>query len=416
MNLKPKTDFTRNVLTLMTGTTIAQTIPIAISPILTRLYSPQDFGVFALFIAISAIFSSIATGRYEYAIMLPKKNDQAVNIFALGLIITSTISLTLLILILIFHSYLIILLGNSNIGLWLYFIPFTVFFTGLYNLLNYYNNRLKQYKILANATIIKSIATAVIQLIIGFLYEGVVGLISGQLLSQVFANGKLLKTIIKDKIIVSKIKILVLAKKYKDFPKFSMWSNLINTSSVHLTNILISLFYSLSTLGLYSLVQRVLGLPTSLIGHAMGQVFFQEAVNEKLHTGGCIKTFQATIKKLILIAIPSFTIFYYIIEDIFELVFGSEWRIAGTYAQILIPLYFANFISSPLAIITSVFQKQKVSLLINSILISTSTSIIYLSHIYGFTFINTLFYLSYAMMINYFLFIIYYNVLSKGNV
>ena len=80
--LKPKSEFTRNVLTLMTGTTIAQAIPIAISPILTRLYTPKDFGVLALFVAITSIFGSIANGRYELAIMLPKKDEDAINIFA----------------------------------------------------------------------------------------------------------------------------------------------------------------------------------------------------------------------------------------------------------------------------------------------------------------------------------------------
>jgi len=95
--LKPKSEFSRNVLTLMTGTTIAQAIPIAISPILTRIYTPEDFGVFALFIAIVGFFSVIASARYEQAILIPKKDEDAINIFALGFIIICSISLFLLI-------------------------------------------------------------------------------------------------------------------------------------------------------------------------------------------------------------------------------------------------------------------------------------------------------------------------------
>ena len=90
--LKPKSEFTRNVLTLMTGTTIAQAIPIVISPILTRIYTPEDFGLFALFIAITSVFGSIATGRYELAIMLPNKDENAINILALGLIIPAIVT------------------------------------------------------------------------------------------------------------------------------------------------------------------------------------------------------------------------------------------------------------------------------------------------------------------------------------
>ena len=102
-----KSEFNRNVLTLMTGTTIAQAIPIAITPILTRIYTPEDFGVFALFIAIASIFGTIVNGRYELAIMLTRKDEDAINIFALGFIITFVISLILLILVLVFNNYFV---------------------------------------------------------------------------------------------------------------------------------------------------------------------------------------------------------------------------------------------------------------------------------------------------------------------
>ena len=134
---KPKSEFSKNVLTLMTGTTIAQAIPIAISPILTRIYTPEDFGVFALFIAITAILGTVANARYELAIMLPKKDEDAINIFALGFIITCFISLILLILVVIFNDYFTKLFGNDEISFWLYFVPITVFFSGLFNILNY---------------------------------------------------------------------------------------------------------------------------------------------------------------------------------------------------------------------------------------------------------------------------------------
>ena len=84
--LRPKSEFSRDVLTLMTGSTIAQAIPIAITPILTRLYMPEDFGVLALFVAVTAILGSIANGCYEFAIMLPEQDEDSINIAALGLL------------------------------------------------------------------------------------------------------------------------------------------------------------------------------------------------------------------------------------------------------------------------------------------------------------------------------------------
>jgi len=201
----------------MTGTTIAQAIPIAISPILTRIYTPEDFGVLALFVAITAIFGSIANGRYELAIILPKKDEDAINIFALGFIITTFMSLVLLVVAIVFNDYFATLLGNDEIGFWLYFVPLTVFFTGLWNILNYFNNRRKSYKDLRNATIIKSIISAIIQLSIGFVKQGATGLITATIIPQFVANTRLLKNIIKDKLLVakiSKVKVIALAKRY----------------------------------------------------------------------------------------------------------------------------------------------------------------------------------------------------------
>ncbi len=415
--LKPKSEFSRNVLTLMTGTTIAQAIPIAISPILTRIYTPEDFGVLSLFVAISSIFSSIANGRYELAIMLPKKDEDAINIFALGFIITACISLFLLVLVLVFHNYFVALLNNEGIGVWLYFIPIAVFFTGLYNILNYFNNRKKQYKDIANATIIRSIITVVIQLSVGFLKGGANGLISGQLVSQMFANMKLFKNIVKDKLLISKIskvKIIALAKRYKDFPKFSMWGVLANSLSHHLTNILISTFYSLTTLGFYSLTQRLLATPSSLIGGSIGQVFFQHATKERQETAKAIKSFNSSLKKLIILGISFFGILYFVVEDLFIFVFGEEWRVAGYYAKILIPFFCINFISSPLAIVMTVFEKQKQALVINLILIISSVGSIVLCQYLNISFDGFLKVFSIIMFINYLSFIFYYRKIARG--
>ena len=139
-------EFARNVITLMTGTTIAQAIPIAISPILTRIYSPEDFGVLALFISISAIFGSIATARYELAIMLPEKNEEAINITALCIIISFFLSSVLFLIVSVFHVKIVELIGNQSISRWLYFIPLIVLFIGIHNSLSYYNTRNKYFK------------------------------------------------------------------------------------------------------------------------------------------------------------------------------------------------------------------------------------------------------------------------------
>lgn len=363
--IKLSTEFSRNVLTLMMGTTIAQAIPIAISPVLTRIYTPSDFGLFALFNSLIAVFGVIASGRYELAIMLPKKDEDAINIASLGILISTFFSVFLFFIILFFNDSICSLLNNTDIKPWLYFIPLVVFFTGVFNVLNYFNNRQKEFKTIASATAVKSLVSASIQLTIGFVKTGATGLITGQIFSHMFANLRLLKNIISDKKMISNIsktEIKNMGKKYINFPKFSMPAILSNTLSTQATNIIIPIFYNVITLGYYSLVQRLLGLPLVLISNAIGQVYFKEAVSEQQLTKSVIKSTKSTFKKLLIIGIPLFLFLFLFIEDVFTIVFGENWAIAGYYAKIILPLFLVKFLVSIFTLLPIIHNETKIDL------------------------------------------------------
>lgn len=355
--LKCKSEFARNVLTLMTGAAVAQAIPVAISPILTRLYTPEDFGVLALFVAIATIFGSIASGRYERAIILPKKDEEAINIFVLGVIITTALSLMLLITAVLFNDYFVALLGNNEIGVWLYFIPIAVFFTGVFNGLNYFNNRRKNYKDIRNATIIKSVVLATAQLSIGVVKQGASGLISGQVLSQAAANTRLLRNILKEKKLLSKIsklKILVLAKRYRDFPIHNMPSAIADTATLQMPFIIFPLLFSITTGGFFMLSKRIIAMPSSLIANAISQVFFQTLADRKKQGVKCRPLLNNTLIKLAAIALPVAIVIYLTSPFLFKIVFGEQWKIAGEIAQYLAGIFFITFVVSSVSVVFAV--------------------------------------------------------------
>ena len=387
LKIVPKSSFAKNILTLLTGTTIAQAIPIAISPILTRLYTPQDFGVLALFISIVFIFSSISTARYEVAIMLPKSKEEAINVAALSFLINLLISAVLLIIIAIFYSEIITLLGNKEIGFWLYFAPLSILFLGIFNILNYLNTRDENYKDISKAKVYKSVVLASLQIVVALFKSGASGLITGQIFSQLIANTKLAKNILKDKSLISSINfksIKKVAKKYIDFPKYSMPTALIHSLGNDFLNILISAFFNIATLGFYSFAIKMLGIPTSLIGESISQVFFKEAVREKHEKDSSKEIFIATTKKLILIAIPLFLSIYIFAEDAFAFIFGEDWRVAGEYAKIVTPIFFANFIFVSVSSIFDIYKGLKIELLLQTIMMIGSILIIYLMRDYSF--------------------------------
>ena len=408
---KPQSEFSQNVLTLMTGSTLSQAIPIAISPILTRIYTPEDFGLYAVYIAIITILGTIVSGRYELAIMLPKKDEDAINIFALGLVITICLTVLTTILVITFNDYIVNLSNNQKMKYWLYIVPVSVFLMGCYNLLIYFNNRLKNFNKISNMFIFKASASAVVQLSLGYIKTGATGLISGQIFSQLMADIHLSIIIFRNKILLSKInkpKMIEMAKRYRNFPKYSVLAILANKLSYQLTNIIVSAIYSISTLGYYAHVQRVLGLPSSLIGTSIGRVFIHEASKEKQNTGKAIQTFKSTMKKLILIGLPIFAFLFMIVEDLFAFVFGEPWRIAGEYAQIVIPFFFVQFIISSISSTETIMEKQNLDLLFNIAILAGSMIVIVVSSSFGFK----IFLINWAIVISL-LYVIYGFVLMK---
>lgn len=362
--------FLANVLTLLTGTIIAQAIPIIVSPILTRIYSPDDFGIFALYTSIISVIAVTANARYELAIMLPKKEEKAVNILALSIIVATAISLLLFIIIFLFHDNIALLLGNLNISNWLYFMPLSSWLTGIYQSFNYWSNRKKQYKRLSTNRVYQSTTTAGANLALGPIKDGAFGLIIGGLVSQFISTiGLAIKSIKNDNISLKSISLnnmLQMAKRYDQFPKYAIGSGLLNSASVQLPVFILSSFFSSNIVGLYSLSNRVLNMPMSILGSAVAQVFFQTSAELNNNSKSVLKTVTYnTYKKMLYIGAVPLSIVFAFGDYIFSFVFGLEWREAGEYARVLSPWLLLVFVSSPLSNLFTVLEKQRQGFLFN---------------------------------------------------
>lgn len=382
--LKPKSEFSRNVLILMTGTTIAQAIPIAISPILARIYTPEDFGVFALFIAIISILGIIISARYDFAIILPKKDKDALHLLILSVLINFVLCLIFLIIVIIFNEKITLFLANPEISIWLYFVPFSLFTIGIYQSLSFWANRKKYYKELSISRVSQSSSSSVSNLAIGLIGFNNIGLIVGQILGQTIATLILIKLTwseIRTKLIFfKKIKLFAIAKRYSKFPKYDILASLINVSSHQLTHILINIIFGAVTAGLFYFTQKILSLPISLIASSISDVFRQEATKEYQQFGNAWMVYKKTLRKLFFLGlIPSIILFLYSVE-IFVLIFGEQWRISGEYAQILVPMLFLQFISSPLSSMLYIAEKQNINLVLQIVLFLLVSSSIFFSN------------------------------------
>ncbi|MEA2018328.1 MAG: oligosaccharide flippase family protein [Campylobacterota bacterium] len=360
--LKPKSEFSRNVLTLMTGTTIAQAIPFALSPIITRIYSPEDFGMFALYFSILGLVGVIATARYEIAIVLPKTDEDAINILALSLSITIFLTLLVSILIFFFKDSVLDLFNATDIGSLLYLMPLSLLLVGFYNSFNYWSNRKKRFKNISNSRVIQSLGTGSGQ--IGFGTSGIFGgMILGNIIGSIFSTTILIKKFIQNDTLliknIDKNKAIEQMKIYKDFPlvnSFHVFSDVAKTS---LSVMLISAYFGSAVLGFYALSIRVLQAPLGIIGSSFGQVLYQRFNTAKENNETIYDIAKNVMIKLILFALPIFITLYFISPELFAFVFGEKWRVAGEYTQILLPYLFMNFLISPISQIPIILNKQK---------------------------------------------------------
>ena len=369
--IRPKTELSRSSATLIAGSTIAQAVPIAVSPILTRLYRPEDFGVFALFVAMVAIFSVVAMGRYEMAILLPEKDEDAMNLFALAGSILLVFSLFLLVLITLFEDRIVMLMATfGSIGHWLFWVPISILLIGFFNLLSVYNNRQKHYSVMAQANVIKSLVLAIGQVGIGFVKGGAAGLIYGQIFSGLFANFRLLKNIMAEKKLLMSIsapQMKKLAAEYASFPKFQVPHVFLNTFSTQMPVYLFSFFFSAATVGLFSLSTRIVFTPMMIVSSSAARVFNEQAAKLHNEKSDLYAFSMSLLRRMAIRAFFPFAAVVFFAPDLFALLFGDAWREAGVFTQILSPWLFMVFIVSLIAFIPNIYGRQKKALLIEMV-------------------------------------------------
>lgn len=356
-----KNEFLKNSLTLFSGVTIAQIVLLAITPILSRLYSKELFGLFFLFSSIVVIIKIINTLRLELAIMLPKRDKDSINLLVLGLIVNFLITIILTIIVLISQKTLNTLLGEKNLGKYLYLIPLAAFFVGISELLTYWNNRKKYYKNISYSKISKSVAQGSWNLGFGFVKLSSIGLIPGYIFGFIVVSVVLIYKSFREIVNLLKYisikRMMLQLKKYKNIPIYNTPINFMINISNEIPVLLMTGFFGAAIVGLYGMANRLIASPADLVSRSVGQVFFQRA-SEKYNSDENLyfllkKTYFNLLKIGLFIFIPAF-----LISPFLKFILGAEWELTGYFSMIIIPYIFVKLIFVPLSSVYTIFDKQ----------------------------------------------------------
>ena len=358
-------NFITNVLKLISGSVTAQVLSILLIPIITRIYNPDDFGIFQLFMSISGILVIVSTFSYQFAIMLPKTEEDAANITAVCAVLVTFTSLLTGVLIFLIPDNVDHIFNTPGISRYLPLVPLIIFLNGMFFVQNYWLSRKTRFGVIAGSRVSNTLTSKAFQ--IGFAKWSVTpfGLVGGFIAGYAFADLLMLRGIKKDIQVFKKISIKrmkEMAIQYKKFPLFSSWSAIANTISPQVPAFLLAYFYSTSVVGYFSLANQVVNMPMGIVGSAIGQVFFQKVSEVKNGNGtGDMKVIvEEVYKKLISIGIFPMILLILLGEQIFTFAFGESWHISGTYVKILVPWMFFVFLSSPISTLYNLFEKQKV--------------------------------------------------------
>lgn len=379
-----------NVGTLFTGSTISQLILFLTLPLLTRLFDENYFGVYVLFTTSVLVLKTIMSMSLELTILLPKKNEDAFNLFFLNIIVSVLLSLISYLFLFVFELQISTTLGLEGLGFFIYLIPLSSMLICFKTALEYWNNRLDTFKNISFGAFGKSIAVSSSQISIGYSSFKSIGLISGQIIGQLFHLILILKLSYNSfkgsfkKLSIDRI--FSLLKQYKRIPQLNTLMSFLNTLSNELPVVLISNFFGLGSVGIYGLSLKISNAFSGLIGYSVGQVFFNEASKLYNAKGNLYQLLKTTYRRMFIVGLLLFTILF-VASFYFQVLLGNDWSDVGRYTRVLIPWLFIAFLNFPVSSLITILSKQKLFLIYDSLLLVFRFLSIYV----GFTFFSSMY-------------------------
>ena len=364
-----KNDFYQDILNLFSGMFLARLFPAFFALIIVRIYTPENFGLFVLYLSIASVISILATGKYENAIILAVSAEERKHIFGLSQKINLTVTLAAFIVI---GLYILIvgITGYEHIIL-LFLIPFYSFSLGSVQLLRNIFIGQKRFKALSALEVLRTVTTGIFQsLLFVFPVFGLfLGAVAAQMIVYFWYARKLPETRgFKPAIFSEEEKRLAL--RFIDFPKYSVASEMFNFISSQLPVFMVKPFFGETMLGLYSFSHRYISVPIQLVSISISRVYIQKAQSLKNDLKALGTLTFSLFKKQFWIGVVPFTILALCGEEMFRFFFGIDWEFSGYLAQLLAPWLFMVMLSSPLSSILIVFEKQKLSMHYNIVLLA----------------------------------------------
>ena len=363
-NIAPPSSFRRNSLLLIMGTVAAQGISIAAVPFITRLYTPSQLGLLGAFVGITSIMTPLACLNYAQAIILPKRDADAVELATLSVVVSIGIALVFGVIITIWGRSLAPFLNLPELASWLWTIPPLIVLAGIFQASQMLHSRRKTFASISVAKLSQSTAVATTQIGFGATFApGVWGLLTGYIVGLI-TQATILVGVTKTawlELFSVKGKVRQLwgqAKRHRKFALFSTPGSMAINMGTQGFVLVVAFLFDSATAGLFFITHRVLSLPVSLISQSMSPAFYEQLVTIRREGGDETGSIVQTFLVLLALALVPTILLAVLAPWLFGMVFGEEWVQAGQFARAMLCKYVMLFCVFPITQVFFVYEKQ----------------------------------------------------------
>jgi O-antigen/teichoic acid export membrane protein len=337
-----------HVLVMGAGGGLAQFITIFSTPIITRIYSPADYAAWALLMSLIVFIGAIATLRYELAIVLPEKQEDAANVFVLAILCSLGFMIFAIPLFSCFGTTFLNVTSTQDLAPWIKWSPLLIGNLGIYAACSSWCIRTKRFSLLAGAGVVLSLFTAVAQITAGFVGSPsssrlMLGTFLGQLSASVVLAFLIFATEKKEVFSAVTWKgMLEVGKRYRSYPTYMTPYSILSVLQERFLIFIMGSFGANKELGYYAFSSRMVNVPVGFFASAVRPVFFQKAAST--HPRDLEWVLLRAIDFIIRVATPFWVFFLFFASDIYAVIFGNEWRDASAFGVILsIPAFVFLF-------------------------------------------------------------------------
>ncbi|HEY0867669.1 MAG TPA: oligosaccharide flippase family protein, partial [Fimbriimonas sp.] len=361
--LRGSDELGRNVALLAGGTLLAQILQLLVSPVLTRIYSPADFGFYGTFTSVLSVLAVLATFQYSAAIPVARSSEDAASLSVFGLLLTFLVALIVLLLVpaaaRVSGSPALLHAVGGPIP---YFLAVSVLLSGSFAILNCWAIRMREYASMSRSRLSQAVGASLTQVVLAFTPLHHLGLVAGSIVSSSGGQGPFLTMVARRKAEFAIFRHTSLRKsfdagrRYRSFATASTPSVFLQTLWMYLPVLVASLYYDLAASGQVSVAVRLIVLPMMLLGTSYSNVYRGESLRA-VQEGRLTKLFDQIVRKCFraagLVAVAALAA-----PMLVPIIFGQEWRPAGFLILYLAPAYAAHIIAFPISSTSMLLDKQ----------------------------------------------------------